>query len=155
MQSNKTTMRLNLSALIGSLELLVLALFLLSIWRIRRNNQTRRRSTGRLGQDEGRAPGDYQGRFSVPSINVTSAILRAHPSHGTQVAPVAAWRRGQWGSAARDLTRSKKLWIVRDMAEPCNGQVIAAWERTPVEAAELAEDTDLIIKVLELLDSGE
>jgi len=32
-------------------------------------------------------------------FNVTSALLRVHPSHGTPIAPGAAWRRRQWGLA--------------------------------------------------------
>jgi hypothetical protein len=34
----------------------------------------------------------------------------------------------------------------------CEGQIIQQWERTPAEAA---EDIDLIIQILELIDGGE
>jgi len=37
----------------------------------------------------------------------------------------------------------------------CAGELIEKWERTPEQEAEIAEDTDLIIRILTAIDGGE
>jgi hypothetical protein len=58
--------------------------------------------------------------------------------------------------AARDFARPDNCSpysTERDVALVCAGQIIKQWERTPAEQAEIAEDTDAIIKLLEDIEA--
>jgi hypothetical protein len=60
--------------------------------------------------------------------------------------------------AARDFASPKNCMpysTEADVALACAGGMIRQWERTPAEDAALAEDTDLMIKILEAIDGGE